>query len=233
MSSRTQMWCLWCGPAGLGLFVIGFWVIAGFVPPPSPHDSPAQTAALFDAHRDAIRIGLILTQVAATLTAPWVAAISVQMRRVEGRFSPLAYVQLGLGMLSILLFIFPVTAWEAAAFRPDRDPALIQLVNDLAWLPFVGVFAPASLQLIAVAVCAFKDVEEKVFPRWTGWLNVYMALGFMPVCLIYFFKTGPFAWNGLVSFWIPFSLFWLWFVVMFVVLRRAIGRQARAAPAAA
>ena len=222
MSKRVQLISLWCGPVALGVFVLGFWGIAGFVPPPSPAASAQQIADLFRDHRVQIQLGMLLTQIAAALTGPWVAVISVQMKRVEGSSSPLAYLQLGMGMLSILLFIFPAMAWEAAAFRADRDAETVRLMNDVAWLPFVGVFAIGSLQLTAVAVCAFQDVDHLVFPRWVGWLNVFMAMGFAPVALIQFFKTGPFAWNGLISFWVPFALFWLWFVIMFLVLRTAI-----------
>lgn len=233
MNKQVQMVSLWCGPVALGVFIIGFWVVAGFVPPPSPDNSAQETAEAFRNGQTRIQVGMLLTQIAAALTGPWVAVISVQMQRVEGRRAPLAYLQLGMGMLSILLFIFPAMAWEAAAFRADRDPELVHLMNDFAWLPFVGVFAIGSLQLLAVAGCAFMDDRQLVFPRWIGWLNLFMAMGFGPVALIQFFKTGPFAWNGLISFWLPFSLFWLWFVVMFAVLHRAIrsdGRDADLVP---
>ena len=36
MNTRMQMWCLWCGPAAMILFFLGFWGIAGLVPPRIP-----------------------------------------------------------------------------------------------------------------------------------------------------------------------------------------------------
>jgi uncharacterized protein (DUF983 family) len=43
------------------------------------------------------------------------------------------------------------------------------------------------------------------------------------MCLL--FKTGPFAWNGLFVFWIPLAVFGSWFVVMSLLLLRAIKNQ--------
>jgi hypothetical protein len=129
-------------------------------------------------------------------------------------------------MISVLIFLFPVIVMQAILFRPTRDPQLILLLNDLAWLPFIGLFMPAMVQGIAIALAIFKDKEEKVFPRWLGYFNVWVALLFIPDILIYSFKTGPFAWNGLIGFWLALSIFGVWFFVMFPYLRRAILTQA-------
>src|SRR5262245_31969983 len=102
MNARTQMLCLWCGPAALVVFVVGIWFVAGLVPPPTPHDSAQEISDLYRDNTDAIRAGLVLGIVGAALTGPWVAVISTQMKRVEGAYHPLTYVQLGLGMLGVL-----------------------------------------------------------------------------------------------------------------------------------
>ena len=164
--------------------------------------------------------------IGAGLTAPWVAAISAQMKRIEGEYAPLTYLQLGTGMLGVLILILPMFAMQVAAFRPDRDPDLQLLTNDLAWIPFIGIYICAVLQNIAIGVCALSDTEGKVFPRWLGYFNLWIALLFFGGTLIYFFKSGPFAWNGIFAFWLPLSLFALWIGVMFLVLRSAIQRQA-------
>jgi hypothetical protein len=36
-----------------------------------------------------------------------------------------------------------------------------------------------------------------------------------------FMKTGPFAWNGLLVWWIPFAMFTGWFVLMITLTWRA------------
>jgi len=42
-----------------------------------------------------------------------------------------------------------------------------------------------------------------------------------------FFKHGPFAWNGVLAWWIPLTMFFIWFVVMTVLLLRAIADDER------
>ena len=157
MNTRMQMLCLWCGPAAMVLFFIGFWGIAGLVPPPSPDDSALEIRNLYTDNTDAIRIGLVITMVAGALTGPFAAAICAQMKRIEGDYSPLSYTELGMGMLGVLLFIFPTLVMQVCAFRPDTiDPNLLLSLNDLAWIPFVGIFAPAVVQNIAIGLCRLQ-----------------------------------------------------------------------------
>ena len=75
MNTRMQMWCLWCGPAAMILFFLGFWGIAGLVPPPSPDDSALEIQQMYVDDFDAIRIGLVITMIAGALTGPFAAAI--------------------------------------------------------------------------------------------------------------------------------------------------------------
>ena len=51
-----------------------------------------------------------------------------------------------------------------------------------------------------------------------------MAFLFAPSCLLTFFKTGPFAWNGLLSFWVAAGAFGAWFLVMTPLMVRAAAR---------
>jgi hypothetical protein len=225
-NAQSQLLCLWTGLIGILLFFVGYWFLAGLVPPPSPHDTALQIQHFWAHHTDLRRLGLVVTMFAGALTGPFVAVITTQMRRIEGEHSPLAWTQLGMGMIGVLLFIFPVMVMQAIAFRPTRDPNLMLLLNDAAWLPFVGVWMCAFVQNFALGFAILKDTAEKVFPRWLAYFNFWVALLFIPGSMIYFFKTGPFAWNGLFCFWLPLSVFGLWFFVMFPFLRKAILSQA-------
>jgi hypothetical protein len=48
---------------------------------------------------------------------------------------------------------------------------------------------------------------------------------FVPAALIPFFKTGPFAWNGVLSFWLPVGLFVVWLFVMVLAVTQSIRSQ--------
>jgi hypothetical protein len=163
----------------------------------------------------------------AALIGPFVAGISQQMKRIEGgRSTPLADIQLGLGMLMIVMFIIPCFLMGTAAFRPERDPELILALNDAGWLPFVGAFQCTFFQLLAIAAAVFQDREQRVFPRWLAFFNLWVAFLLLPAGLVLFFKRGPFAWNGLLAFWFVVVVFVAWFLVMFVELRKAVLREA-------
>lgn len=224
---QVQKVCLWCGLIAIVVFGIGLWPIAGLIPPPSPDDSPREIQAFYADNPDAIRIGLLVVMVAGGLTGPWVAMISQQMRRMTGPDSPLANLQLGVGMLGIMVFILPAMIMQAVAFRPTRDPDLLVLANDMAWLPFVGIFVLVFIQNIAIAAAIFQDREERVLPRWLAYFNIWIALLYVPAGFVFFFKDGPFAWNGLITFYLPAVAFGMWFCVMFPFLKRAIESEAR------
>lgn len=222
MERRNLLMGMWCGPVAIVLFVIGLWFVAGLVPPPSPAESAEQIAAMYRAHSGGLRVGLAVVMMAAALTVPFAAAIAAQMRRIEGERGLLASVQYAMGVAGVFVIILPAMIMQAAAFRPDRDPAIIQALNDLAWLMFLGIISLFMVQCGAIAICVLQGREQSVFPRWVGYFNVWAALLVLPALLMYFFKTGPVAWNGVLVFWVGFTVLGLWFAAMSVALRNAI-----------
>jgi hypothetical protein len=106
---------------------------------------------------------------------------------------------------------------------------VMQKMNDTAWLMFVGLIATGLVQVLTIAVAALRDKRvEPVFPRWVGYFNVWVAAMFCPAGLIVFFHNGPFAWNGIFSFWLLLVSFTLWLVVMtWVLLTYSIPQQVR------
>ncbi len=64
--------------------------------------------------------------------------------------------------------------------------------------------------MITMAIAIFGDRHETpVFPRWLGYLSLWMAFIFIPGELIFFYD-GPFAWNGLFLFWMAGVVFGMW-----------------------
>ena len=225
MNPRVQRLCVWCGPAFMGVFFLGL-LAAHWMPPPSPGATAAETGRFYREHSTGIRIGALLIGFAATLLGPFAAVLSTQMKRIEGHASPLAYLQLCMATLWIAGIIVPTFFWMAAAFEPDRDPAITQALHAAAWLPLVAVVFPLVAVFICVALASFTDGRaDPVFPRWAGYLNLWVALLFMPGVSVLFFKTGPFAWNGVLTFWLASLAATVWLVAMTVVLRRAIEQQ--------
>ena len=227
MNTKSQLLCAWSGIAFLILFTIGWVLLARFLPPPSPALSADDVASIYQHNTGAIRFGLMLAMIAGGLTAPWVAVIANQMKRIEGDSPVLTYTMLVAGAAGVMILVFPTIIWTVAAFRPDRSPELIMLLNDFGWLLFVMTFSPFFVQNIVIGLAIFSDdASEPVFPRWLGYFNMWVAILLVPGGLITFFKTGPFAWDGIIAFWLPLVIFFGWFLVMFQVLRKNIKQQA-------
>ena len=231
MNATTQKVCVWCGVAMVVVWVFGFWIFAGFVPPPSPNKNAEQIADVFRGHTNLIRFGLLLSVFGSPLLMPFFSTLSVQMKRIEGQHAPLSYLQLTLGAMLVLEFLFPLMILQGAAFRPERSPEAIQTIDDIAWLLFLGLVTTGVLQFIVVGAAILQDQRpDPIFPRWAGYYNFWAGLIFAPGGLCVFFKSGPFAWDGLFVWWIPLGNFSIWIAIMTVLLLKAINRQAQEAP---
>lgn len=226
MSLKVQKVCAWSGIVFIVLIAIGFWGLADFIPPPSPHDSALQIQHFFAAHKTGIRFGMIISMMASGLLGPFAAIVTVQMRRIEGRHSVLSFTWLALGAIFGLEFIYLIFFWQTAAFRPERAASIIQSLNDMAWIPFVGLSSTIILMPIVFGVVMLMDKRETpVFPRWAGYFNLWAGLMFTPGTFNVFFHTGPLAWNGIFAFYIPVGVFAIWCIVDSVLLMRAVDHQ--------
>jgi hypothetical protein len=145
---------------------------------------------------------------------------------VEGGAGVLTYTFLLGAAGNMCLTMYPALWWLVAAFRPNRPAQLTLLMNDAAWLQFLGGVTIYLAMPLAIAVAAFCDHSENpIFPRWLGWANLWMAIAIIPDQLLFFLKTGPFAWNGLFGIWLPIVWFSGFFIVNFIPLRQAILRE--------
>ena len=233
MNTRNQMVCVWSAIVFAILCLVGFFPFANFIPPISPSLSSEEVAAIYLDNSLSMRFGILLIMTSAGFMCPFVAALAVQMKRIEGHTSPLAIAQISAGSLGALIFVFAAVFWTGAAFRPERDHELIMMLNDLGWITLLMTFGPFIIQNFALGLCILGDTHEvPILPRWVGFYNLWVGILFIPGGLLTFFKTGPFAWDGLFVWWIPFLVFFTWYLVMFYILRNAVKQQARAGEAA-
>jgi hypothetical protein len=223
MNRTVHKFCAWSGVYVLILMAIGFVLLAGYIPTRSPSQSAAETAQFLLNNKDRIRWGMILTMAAAALLQPFYTEITLQMRRIEGRYPALALIQFGLGTLLVLEFIYLIFFWQTAIYRVERAPELIQLLNDMAWIPFVGLSSTVVLGVAAFGIAILLDRRERpVFPRWLGYFNLWCALMFTPGTFNVFFQDGPLAWNGIIAWYLPVTVFAIWLVVISIYLSKAV-----------
>ncbi|WP_428312970.1 hypothetical protein [Hydrocarboniphaga sp.] len=229
MNTKIQLLCVWSGPVFLVLYLLAFWGLAGYLPPHPPGTSASDIAAFYDLHHNQIRAGMVLCLIFSTLLFPWFAVISAQIADVEGRFPVMAMMQFGGGVLLIVFFVICSMLWIAATYRPDLDPNVIRMMHETSWLIFVMVFPAYTLQLSCIAVSGFMDKRPQPWlPRWACYLNLWVGFSAFGGGFAAFFKSGPFAWNGVFGFWLPVLMFTLWLFVMAPLMARSIKRRALA-----
>jgi hypothetical protein len=227
VNAKAERLCLWLGIIFPVVMLIS--ILAGdFLPPPSPADSAQQVAEMYRSNSVGIRISGLLLGLAGTLTMPLAAVLTVRMRRIEGSASVLAWTQLASATCGAVLFIVPAFFWEAAAYRADiHSDEIFQTLNDLAWLPLISAVFPAQLQLVSIGLAILMDRSaEPELPRWLGYLSLWVAVLLTPSALVLFFKSGPFAWNGVLTWWLAAIAFVAWFyTICFVLLKSVEGRK--------
>jgi hypothetical protein len=228
--TKGQRLCAWCGAVFLVLFGIGM-VWAHFIPPPGADQTLRQVVAAYADHTTRLRIGLTIMIAASGFYAPWSGVLSVQLKRLEGEFSPFAYTELACGAANVLVIMIPLYILLAAAFRPDRNPQITQALNDLGWIPFVGAFPPTIISNLAIGSAILTSERTDVFPRWVAYLNFACVPLLLPAVAIPFFHSGALSWQGGLEFWLAATVFFGWFLIMTVVTFGAIRRQADAPPA--
>ncbi|MDT7559115.1 MAG: hypothetical protein QOI50_1951 [Pseudonocardiales bacterium] len=234
MNTRLQLFCVWSGPAFLVLYVVFFWGVAGWIPPSPPSWSVEQVGAFYAAHPDEIRVGQLGALIASTLLFPFWAVITGQIARIErGRPPVLALMQFGGAVLLQVFFVLCGMLWIVATFRPELDATTVRVLHDAGWLMFVMVFPAFVMQMFCIGIAALiDDSPDPIWPRWAGYLNMWVGFGGAGGGLAVFFKQGPFAWNGVVGFYIPVVVFTVWIITMTYLMHVGVRRQAAEVPAA-
>ena len=226
MNYRAQLICAWAGLVATFLLFGAMWPLMHFLPPLKPSLSAAEVAAVYSANQTGIIVGGIVMMLAASVFMAFFAALAMQMNRMERPSSLWTYTMLLSTALGFAPLLVAELLFSVAAYRPERPDEIILAISDIGFVLFVGPAIPGSLQMISLALAVLSDRNpQPVFPRWVGYLSIWTAILALPGSLIALFLTGPFAWNGVLSFWVAATAFGIWVNISFFALRRAIIRQ--------
>ncbi len=202
------------------LFGVGVIVFAGWLPPPGPSLEAAVVSELYATGTTSIRIGIALMALSVGPLVAFASLVSTEIQRIPGSSNTLAYAQLGCAAVVAVIVMICAVFWGLAAFRPERAPELTLLIHDLAWLSLLTTVSAPAVQPAVVGLAILGDSSAQPrYPRWSGFLNLWIAVLLVPGVMALFFKHGPFAWDGLFVFYIPFAVFGAWFLMMFYLMR--------------
>ncbi len=201
----------------------GAFLVAGWLPPVQPSLDAGQIAQLFSEDRTRIRLGTSMLAFGSLFWWTFSVALASQMRRMEGDRHPLADLNLLSSTGTTLIIMLVAYVWLTVAFRENMPADNLQLLNDFAWMCFVGFYPPLFLQGLAIGICILRcGGPDAPYPRWAGYLTLWCAVLFLPGVLVPFFQSGPFAWNGLIAFWLVATALFIWLVVMWWLTVRAV-----------
>ncbi|MDT5220683.1 MAG: hypothetical protein QOF15_2788 [Mycobacterium sp.] len=219
---------LWTLPATVIIWIAAFFLFPGFGPPMSPSMSAEQVAAFYrdPAHIPQIRYSMIVFNWFGVCLVPILTLIVMQIRRMAHRTPIFSYAMLGCVAGAPTLFLVANVCWLLAAFRPERSAELTQLLNDFAWITFTILvpFLIGQSVILALAIY-FDDHSRPVFSRWVAHFNLVVAAALVPAAFVGVSVSGPFAWDGVLSFWVKNIAIGVWIVVMGVVLGQAVYRE--------
>ncbi|MGO8908546.1 MAG: hypothetical protein ACLQDM_04340, partial [Bradyrhizobium sp.] len=151
---KTQLISLWIALIFSVILLIAFVAFPGFFPPMSPNLSADQVASFYRDNAAMIRFSMITFNFCAIMLVPMFAVIVVQMKRMATQSHVFAYCYLTAAVSGATLFALADIYYLVAAFRPDRNPELVVLLNDMAWIIFiapVGVIVAMNL-ILAIAI---------------------------------------------------------------------------------
>lgn len=223
---NAQSVSLWISAFFAAVFLVAFVAFPGFFPPMSPATSAQQVAAFYARHETMIRTSMITFNFCSVMLVPFFTVIVYQMKRMATPSQVLAYCYLSAVATGATLFALADLFWLIAAFRPERDPQLILLMNDLAWITFTAPVGMIVAQNLCLGLAVLLDARpEPILPRWVAPFSFAVALAIAPSACAAVFRSGPLAWNGLVSFWLRIAAYGTFLIVMFFVLRAAIRRE--------
>ncbi len=225
---KYQLLAAQCG-FGFEILYTIFWAWMGHnLPPASPNLSAPDLAAHFAQYHHTILLGNSMAALVSVLWIPWTAQLTVVLWRIEGSHPVLTIIELIGGILTAWVVMFCPAIWAAAAFRTDVDPTAIRTLNDLGFIIFNITYAVTSIQAIAHGIVGLSDTSARpVFPRWVCYWAIFTGLSFIPLTAMPFFKTGPLAWNGAISFWTLFGTYFIWTASTGVCMAKDAARRLR------
>jgi hypothetical protein len=223
-SQKMGLWCTWIFSA---LTVVGWLGIAHFYQPaPADLGLEATKAWFSEEHRMGTIIGCTIFYIACAFLVPGSIQFGIMLAKIEGRW-PLWSITVAVGGIFISLIIFfNACAWIVAAYRPETGADVIQALSDWAWMAFLLGWAYLAMEMFASAIVEFQDKRpEPMIPRWLTWLTVAGGVSLVTAAGPAFFKSGPFAYHGLLGFYVPMAVWGLYLNLTAWYMYKALDRE--------
>lgn len=229
---KVLKFCAYTGLAFAFFWPFAATVVANFqyILPPSAADPAAKVVAEYLANTTRIRIATVIFIFSSILYTTWSVSIIQMVRRRERQWPILFNIMMISVACEVVVVMFIGFFFGCAAWRPgETSPAVTQALNDLGWLGVLFTGAPFALFQLALAATTLMDNSARPpFPRWSAYLNIFASVFMCEASMLLFFKTGPFSQNGVLVFYVPMIVFFVWIITFSILTIRAINDEASA-----
>ena len=219
--------CAAMGPVFLAAFLV-CWGMLGYNIPPIPADWTAdQMATHFRTHYNEVRAGMGGAMLFGCLYLPWTLAIYKVMQLINRNENDIvSTLQLWGGGLTVVPLVTSSVFWLTASYRPDElDPKTLQMLYDQGWLLIDMFYFITTIPMVAIGMAGLTDKRaQPLYPRWACWYSIWAGLSFLFELLMPFFKTGLFARQGWLNFWVEFVVWFAYILVITYYTMKAIPR---------
>jgi hypothetical protein len=221
---RDVRWVCWFFPAWYAAFGVIICVLTRVTPPPRPDVSAADKVDFFAQHGLTIQIGFAVLLILLGGAAVTNGLVAYHMMRMSvGHVFAYGYIG-GMGVGALPGFLLVAVCFLTATFRADRDPELVSLLYDLGMLSYNGSLGCFSAAYLVFAIAILYDKND-IFPKWFAYVTIWQIITEVIATQMYVFYSGPFAWNGSISFWWAVVIFTVWLGALIMLLRRATLRE--------
>ncbi|MBQ6585889.1 MAG: hypothetical protein IJH83_03665 [Coriobacteriales bacterium] len=227
---KTERAALWCGIVFCVLVGIFWFGVAHFYWP-VPADATAQeTLQYYIDHGFAVRLGCAIGFiVAGAVICPCSTEYAYFLADIEGE-RPIWSIQGALGGIIIGFIVFMNGCiWCACGYRDWMSAELIQFMNDFSWFAFLCGVPFLVLQMIPAGIVILKDkAANPLLPRWLGWFSIFGGLETCGAMGPIFFQSGPFAYHGVLAFYLPAATWLVWYIIVCLYMMQGLKRRTAA-----
>ena len=218
---------LWCTFVFVALTVIGWLGIAHFwAPAPADIGMEATKIWFTETYQWQTILGCTIFYIGAGLLTPGSIQFAIMLAKIEGKW-PLWSITTGVcGIFISLIIFFNCCAWIVVAYRPEFGADVIQAWYDWSWFAFLLGWIYLAIEMVATGVVELMDKREvPMIPRWFTWATFAGAASLITAAGPAFFKSGPFAYHGLLAFYLPVFVWGTYLVGTTIFMLRELDRQ--------
>ncbi|RAU97277.1 hypothetical protein [Mycolicibacter senuensis] len=222
-NNKLDQWiAFWSVPVFFALFGLVFVPLSWMMPPRSPSGPQPQIIEFMQSHN--LLIACAVLTLVFGLAPVSNACYLIQIKRMS--VSPVfGYcVMMGATCGAMVGMLFPMFCFGLGAFRPGYDPAILAMLYDFGYLAFIGSLGCFCIMWMAFGLAIILD-QNNILPKWLGYYTVWQYVTELMAAPVWIAKSGPFAWNGLMTFWLAMTLYVSWQFIVYTCIFRAIKNQ--------